>query len=176
MLDLGQGRGSYDAAVVAAYFYGDLIAGDHMAPVDPLLASGRFPRWSYDAMPPALRSLYSWDGVGYGVLNDADGQVLYYRRDVLSDPANQAAFKAGAGLRPARTAADLAAGPRHRPLLRRQELGPSRQPAGQRDGPASQAGRAGLLPLPVAVGGVRRGARAPSSTATTTSTGSTRRT
>ena len=48
MLDLGRGTGSYDAAVVAAYFYGDLIAGDHLAPVDPLLASGRFPRWSYD--------------------------------------------------------------------------------------------------------------------------------
>ena len=48
-------------------------------------------------MPPALRSLHSWDGVGYGVLNDADGQVLYYRRDVLNDPANQAAFKAAVG-------------------------------------------------------------------------------
>ena len=97
MLDLGQGRGSYDAAVVAAFFYGDLIAGNHMAPVDPLLASGKFPRWSYDSMPPALRQLYSWDKVGYGVLNDADGQVLYYRRDVLNDPANQTAFKAALG-------------------------------------------------------------------------------
>ena len=97
MLDLGQGRGSYDAAVVAAFFYGDLIAGNHMAPVDPLLASGKFPRWSYNSMPPALRQLYSWDNVGYGVLNDADGQVLYYRRDVLNDPANQTAFKAALG-------------------------------------------------------------------------------
>ena len=97
MLDLGRGRGSYDAAVVAAFFYGDLIAGNNMAPVDPLLASGKFPRWSYDSMPPALRQLYSWDNVGYGVLNDADGQVLYYRRDVLNDPANQTAFKAALG-------------------------------------------------------------------------------
>ena len=31
------------------------------------------------------------------MLNDADGQVLYYRRDVLNDPANQAAFKAAVG-------------------------------------------------------------------------------
>ena len=97
MLDLGRGTGSYDAAVVAAFFYGDLVAGNHLAPVDPLLGSGRFPRWSYDSMPPALRNLYGWDGVGYGVLNDADGQVLYYRRDVLADPANQAAFKEAVG-------------------------------------------------------------------------------
>ena len=44
-------------------------------------------------MPPALRDLYTWEGKGYGVLNDADGQVLYYRRDVLTDAKWQAAFK-----------------------------------------------------------------------------------
>ncbi|HEX6012151.1 MAG TPA: extracellular solute-binding protein, partial [Geminicoccaceae bacterium] len=97
MLDLQRGTHRYDAAVVAAYFYGDLVAGDHMLPVEPLMASGRFPRWSYDVMPPALRTLYGWGGTGYGVLNDADGQVLYYRRDVLRDPANQVAFKAELG-------------------------------------------------------------------------------
>lgn len=97
MLDLGRAQHGYDAAVVAAYFYGDLIAGNHLLPVDPLLASGRFPNWSYDDMPPALRALHHWDGVGYGVRNDADGQVLYYRRDVLNDPANQQAFQAALG-------------------------------------------------------------------------------
>ncbi|MFL5335653.1 MAG: extracellular solute-binding protein [Geminicoccaceae bacterium] len=96
-LALARGGDRYDAAVVAAYFYGDLIAGGHLTPVDGLLASGRFPRWSYDSMPPSLRSLYQWGGVGYGVRNDADGQVLYYRRDVLTDPNNQAAFKAAVG-------------------------------------------------------------------------------
>ena len=97
MLDLGQGRGGYDAAVVAAYFYGDLVAGRHLLPVDGLMASGRFPRWGYDDMPPALRTLHQWDGVGYGVRNDADGQVLYYRRDVLNDPDNRKAFQAALG-------------------------------------------------------------------------------
>lgn len=97
MLDLQRGEHRYDAAVVAAYFYGDLVAGGYLASVDPLLAGGKFPRWSYDSMPAALRQLYGWGGVGYGVLNDADGQVLYYRRDVLNDPANQAAFKEAVG-------------------------------------------------------------------------------
>ena len=97
MLDLGRGQRDYDAAIVAAHFYGDLVAGDYLAPADPLQASGLFPRWSYDDMPPALRNLYGWNGVGYGVLNDADGQVLYYRRDVLNDPVHQAAFKEAVG-------------------------------------------------------------------------------
>ena len=48
-------------------------------------------------MPDAIRQLYTWDGKGYGVLNDADGQVLYYRRDILSDPGWQAEFKEAVG-------------------------------------------------------------------------------
>jgi multiple sugar transport system substrate-binding protein len=97
MLDLQQGTRHYDAVVVPAFFYGDLIAGQYIVPVEPFMTSGRHPRWSYDSMPPSLHMLYSWEGVGYGVLNDADGQILYYRRDVLNDPDQQAAFKAAVG-------------------------------------------------------------------------------
>ena len=97
MLDLQRGDAKYDAIVVPAFAYGDLIAGDYLRPVDDLNASGRFPRWSYDAMPASLRGLHTWNGVGYGVPNDADGQILYYRRDILSDPKWQAAFKEAAG-------------------------------------------------------------------------------
>ena len=96
MLDRGRER-RYDAAVIAAWFYGDLVAGNHLLPVTGLMASGRFPRWSYDGMPPALRTLHQWDGVDYGVRDDADGQVLYYRRDVLNDPENQQAFQEALG-------------------------------------------------------------------------------
>ena len=97
MLDWRRGTGQYDATVGAAFFYGELISADLIRPVDDLLASGKYPRWSYDAMPDAIRQLYTWDGKGYGVLNDADGQVLYYRRDVLSDPGWQAKFKEAVG-------------------------------------------------------------------------------
>ena len=97
MLDLQQGAGRYDAMVVAAFYYGDLIAGKYIVPVDSLMASGEYPRWSYNSMPPSLRTLYHWGDVGYGVLNDADGQILYYRRDVLNDPKWQAAFQQATG-------------------------------------------------------------------------------
>jgi multiple sugar transport system substrate-binding protein len=66
-------------------------------PIDDYMASGEYPQWSYDVMPQSLRNLYTWQGTGYGVLNDADGQVLYYRRDALSNPEHQAAFKAEYG-------------------------------------------------------------------------------
>jgi len=77
MLDLRQGTGLYDAMIVGAFFYGDLVDGKYILPVDEYMKSGEYPKWSYDVMPPSLRNLYTWGGVGYGVLNDADGQVLY---------------------------------------------------------------------------------------------------
>jgi multiple sugar transport system substrate-binding protein len=92
-LDLRNGTGEYDAIIVGAFFYGDLIAGNYILPIDDWYNSGDYPKWSYDAMPASLRNIYTWGGVGYGVLSDADGQVLYYRRDMLTNPEHQAAFK-----------------------------------------------------------------------------------
>ena len=97
MLDLRQGTGLYDGIIVGAFFYGDLVAGDYMIPIDDYQESDEFPQWTYDAMPPSLWNLHHWGDVGYGVLNDADGQVLYYRRDVLNDPDWQAQFKEATG-------------------------------------------------------------------------------
>ena len=48
-------------------------------------------------MPDSLRALHTWEGEGFGVLNDADGQVLYYRKSALTDPAHAAAFKSEYG-------------------------------------------------------------------------------
>jgi multiple sugar transport system substrate-binding protein len=97
MLDLRQGTGLYDAMIVGAFFYGDLVDGKYILPVDDYMKSGDYPKWSYDVMPASLRNLYTWGGVGYGVLNDADGQVLYYRRDALNDPKWQEQFKKEVG-------------------------------------------------------------------------------
>ena len=97
MLDLRQGTGLYDAIIVGAFFYGDLVAGDFMLPIEEYMESGEHPQWTYDSMPQSLKTLHTWGDTAYGVLNDADGQVLYYRRDVLNDPEHQAAFKAEKG-------------------------------------------------------------------------------
>ncbi len=97
MQDLEQGQGLYDAIIVGAFFYGNLIAGNYMIPVDDYIASGDYGDWNYDVMPASLLNLHTWEGVGYGVLNDADGQVLYYRSDMLNDADHQAAFEAEYG-------------------------------------------------------------------------------
>ena len=91
------GTGEYDGSIVGAFLYGDLIDGKYILPIDEWRESGDYPKWSYDVMPPALKSIYTWGGVGYGVLGDADGQILYYRRDMLTNPEHMAAFKAQYG-------------------------------------------------------------------------------
>ena len=93
MLDLRNGTGQYDAFMVGAFWYGDIVPAGYAYAIDDLQKSGKYPKWTYDDMPPSLRKLYTWGGKGYGVLNDADGQVLYYRSDMLGDPKWQAEFK-----------------------------------------------------------------------------------
>jgi multiple sugar transport system substrate-binding protein len=97
MLDLRNGTGEYDAFMVGAFWYGDIAPAGFGFPIDDLMASGEYPQWTYDSMPPALQTLHKWGDESYGVLNDADGQVLYYRKDALTDPEHQAAFKAEYG-------------------------------------------------------------------------------
>ncbi len=62
-------------------------------PIDDFMTTGEYPQWTYDSMPQSLKTLHTWEGVGYGVLNDGDGQVLYYRRDALANPEWRAQFK-----------------------------------------------------------------------------------
>ena len=97
MLDLRNGTGQYDAFMVGAFWYGDIVPAGYAYSIDELMASGKYPKWSYDAMPPSLKNLHTWEGKGYGVLNDADGQVLYYRNDILGDPKWQAEYKQATG-------------------------------------------------------------------------------
>jgi multiple sugar transport system substrate-binding protein len=97
MLDLRNGTGQYDAFMVGAFWYGDIAPAGYAFQIDDMMASGEYPQWTYDAMSPASKRLHQWDGKSYGVLNDADAQVLYYRKSVLENPEHQAAFKSEYG-------------------------------------------------------------------------------
>ena len=55
--------------------------------------SARFPQWDINDVLPAPRELLSYGGKKYMVANDHDGQVMYYRRDLLADPRHRRAFQ-----------------------------------------------------------------------------------
>ena len=91
------GLDSYDIIVNAAWFYGDYIANGWIQPIDRFIGDKRFPQWDPKATVPTIHQLYTWDGKQYGTQLDADAQLLYYRRDILSDPKWRAAYKQATG-------------------------------------------------------------------------------
>jgi len=95
--DLRLGVGQYDAFIEGAWYMGTYVTGGYIIPLDKYIADKKFPHWDPNWLPPSLKNIYTWQGKWYAVLNDSDGQVLYWRDDVLSDPAWQAKFKAATG-------------------------------------------------------------------------------
>ena len=91
--DLTNRVGKYDAAYIGAWWLGELVAGDYLISYDKYYNDPRFPKWNIDDVLPAPRRLLSYGGKKYMIANDHDGQVMYYRRDLLADPQHRAAFQ-----------------------------------------------------------------------------------
>jgi multiple sugar transport system substrate-binding protein len=97
--DLTNRRGKYDASLGGAWWLGELVAGDYIISLDKYYNDPRFPKWGFDEVLPAPRSLLTYGGKKYMVANDHDGQVMNYRRDLLEDRQHQAAFQQRYGYR-----------------------------------------------------------------------------
>jgi multiple sugar transport system substrate-binding protein len=95
--DLSTGKGEYDAAIAGAWWLGDLVSQDFLLSYDDFFNDPHFPQWDIEDVQPGPRSLLGYGGKNYMVANDHDGQVLYYRRDLLTDSKHQAAFKEAYG-------------------------------------------------------------------------------
>lgn len=97
--DAASGTNSIDCAMIGMWWLGDLVAGDYILPYDEYYndTTGKFPAIVFEDELPGVQALRTYDGLKYVVPYDADGQTLYYRRDVLTDPANMQAFKDATG-------------------------------------------------------------------------------
>ncbi|GAB4451426.1 MAG: hypothetical protein Fur0044_46760 [Anaerolineae bacterium] len=93
LTDMTTGTGEYDTSIAGAWWLGDLVAGDFIIPYDDYYNDPRFPKWDIEDVQPGPRALLEYGGKKYMVANDHDGQVMYYRRDLLEDAEHQAAFK-----------------------------------------------------------------------------------
>ena len=92
MTDVTTGTGQYDTSIAGAWWVGDLVEGDFIISYDDYFDDPRFPQWDYEDVQSGPRSLLEYGGKKYMVANDHDGQVMYYRRDLIEDPEHQAAF------------------------------------------------------------------------------------
>ena len=93
MSDLTTHAGKYDAAYAGAWWLGELVDGDFILSYDKYFNDQRFPSWSVEDVLPGPRSLLSYAGKKYMVANDHDGQIMYYRRDLLEDAQHRSAFQ-----------------------------------------------------------------------------------
>ena len=98
--DLSTGLGRYDAYMTGAWFYGDFFTGKepYIVEIEPFLKDPKTPYWDPNEFLPAMKKLYTWQGKLYGVLFDADAQILYYRRDILEQPGPRKEVQRQAGL------------------------------------------------------------------------------
>lgn len=97
MFDLRTNAGQYDGFMEGAWYMGEYVTPGFIRPIDEYIADPRFPHWDPDWMPPALAEIHQWEGQWYATMNDSDGQVLYWRDDILSDPKWQARYKEETG-------------------------------------------------------------------------------
>ncbi len=95
--DLRLGLNQFDGFIEGAWYMGEYVTGDFIIPIDQYRTDPRFPQWNIDWLPSSLRNIYTWQGKTYATLNDSDGQVLYWRNDILTDPEWQAAYEAEVG-------------------------------------------------------------------------------
>jgi len=91
--DMTNHTGAYDASLAGSWWIGDMVVGGHLLSYDKFYDDPRFPKWNIDDVLPGPRSLLSYGGKKYMVAYDHDGQVIYFRRDLLNDPRHQAAFR-----------------------------------------------------------------------------------
>lgn len=91
-IDCLTGTGNYDAVLGEAFWMGQLAHNNYIQPIDEFMKDPRFPYWDPAADPPSLKKLRMWEGKQYEIPWDCDGQVLYYRKDVLDNPDYKKGF------------------------------------------------------------------------------------
>jgi multiple sugar transport system substrate-binding protein len=85
------GANPFDLLVYASDWAGDIMGSGYVIEVPQKIQD----QVSYKNLIPAYRErILSWGGKMYGLPYDGDAHMVYYRRDLLTDPKYQADFKA----------------------------------------------------------------------------------
>jgi multiple sugar transport system substrate-binding protein len=74
----------------------DLVGSGALVPLDDYIKKYMNQDDLKDYLP-TYKTIATWNGKYYGLFDDGDTLLLYYRKDLFDDPANQAAFKAKYG-------------------------------------------------------------------------------
>jgi multiple sugar transport system substrate-binding protein len=88
--------GAVDCAMIAPAWMPDLLEAGALEPLDDYVNHYMVPS-DFEDFLPLYRSLGTWNGRIYGLFDDGDTLLLYYRRDLFADPSNQRDYAARFG-------------------------------------------------------------------------------
>lgn len=88
------GTGAYDVINYSPAWTGDLADAGVLEPLDDYIAKYGA---ELDDVLPTYKGLMNWKGKNYGLFDDGDVFVMYYRKDWFEDAANKDEFKAKFG-------------------------------------------------------------------------------
>lgn len=103
MAELVAHTGYYDIISHSSHLLGRFVEGGHFEDVNPYLDNPelKYPGFDIEEIVPNLRAQYNeWphgSGRYYGLPWLSDAYILYYRKDLIEDPTEQAKFKAQYG-------------------------------------------------------------------------------
>lgn len=84
------GTAAYDVIIFPSDWSGDIMGGGHLRPLTDYIKTN--PDWS-DILPLYRERIAAWGGTVYALPLDGDNHILYYRKDILSDPEYKEKFK-----------------------------------------------------------------------------------
>ena len=90
------GTGGHDMLSLVPAWTADFVAQGMVEPLNPFIDE-YMNKADLDDYHPLYRDLMNYGGQIYGLFDDGDTIILYYRRDLFEDPANKDAFKAQYG-------------------------------------------------------------------------------
>lgn len=92
ILEHQAGTGAYDVLLISPAWLADMVANGAVIDLAPFIEKYGVPEEA-DDINPAFSDWQFFDGTQYGLVQDGDVLVTYYRKDLFEDPENQAAFK-----------------------------------------------------------------------------------
>ena len=78
------GSGAYDILNIEPAWVPDLVAGNVIAPIDDWVAQ-YMPSADLEDYAPLYQTMATWQGKRYGLFDDGDVLILYYRKDIFDD-------------------------------------------------------------------------------------------
>lgn len=89
--------GAFDVLNVSPAWFGDFVSVGVIDPIGEYIEKYMNKEDLDDFHPVYKEAFQYWGGKQYGVADDGDVFILYYRKDLFEDPANQEEFKAKYG-------------------------------------------------------------------------------